>query len=91
LIAPNPAIADSLERIFREILSVEIPFVDAELIDSGVLDSLALVELISAIEEEFAIQVPLDGFEIEYFRTAKKIALFVQRASSDGPPQPSAV
>jgi acyl carrier protein len=77
---PDAAIVERIEQIFREMLSIEIPSADAELIDSGIIDSLALVELLSAIEQEFAIQVPLDGLELDDFRTAKRVALFVQRA-----------
>ena len=41
------------------------------------LDSLALVELIFAIEREFGVTIPLEELEIDSFRSVTSIADFV--------------
>jgi len=74
-----------VQRLFTEILNVEVPATDTDVIETGLLDSLALVELLAAIEEEFQIELPLDGLEVESFRTVETIAAFV--ATMNGRPQ----
>lgn len=58
-------------------LQVEVPDPAVDLIDAGLIDSLALVSLITEIEAEFAISLPLDEFDIESFRSAAQIAAYV--------------
>jgi len=43
------------------------------LIESGLLDSLALVELVFAIEQELGVQIPAERLEVERFRTLAKL------------------
>jgi D-alanine--poly(phosphoribitol) ligase subunit 2 len=64
------------ELIGRTLL-IEVPSPDTDLIDSGLIDSLALVTLITEIEAEFGLQLPLDEFEIERFRSVDQIAAYV--------------
>jgi acyl carrier protein len=79
--------ASGIHRLFRDVLNIEVPAPDTDVIEAGLLDSLALVELLAAIEQEFQIELPLDGLEIETFRSVETIATFV--ASMNGRP-PSA-
>ena len=64
--------------IFRDGLNIEVPAVDADLVDGGFLDSLALVELVSELEQRFEIELPLDELDIENFRTVGRIASLVE-------------
>lgn len=72
--------------LIRDSLQVEVATPEADLIDSGQLDSLALVALITEVELEFGFQLPLDDFDIERFRNVRGIAAFVaeHRPDSDG-------
>jgi acyl carrier protein len=70
-----------VQRLFRETLNVEVPSLDTDVIETGLLDSLALVELLAAIEEQFQIQLPLDGLEVESFRTVETIAAFIAQSN----------
>jgi D-alanine--poly(phosphoribitol) ligase subunit 2 len=47
------------------------------LIETELLDSLALVMLIAEIEQEFGFELPLDGFDVERFRTIDRLAELV--------------
>lgn len=68
---------ERVQRLFVEALSKEAPAVEADLIEGGLLDSLALVELIFAIEREFGVTIPLEELEIDSFRSVASIADFV--------------
>ena len=65
---------DRVQRLFVETLNTSAPSADADLIDSGLLDSLALVELLFALEREFDVQIPLEELDIESFRSVGQIA-----------------
>ena len=70
-------VVDRLRALFPTVLYVEPPAPDADLIDGGILDSLALVELLAAVEVEFAIEVPLDELDLERIRTLTGLAELV--------------
>jgi acyl carrier protein len=52
---------------------------DSELIEGGLLDSLGLLELVSFLEESFALNLPLDDFVPENFRTPAAILAMTDR------------
>ena len=83
----DSALIRRLEQLITQTLNIEPPGSRADLIDGGILDSLALVELLHAIEQEFAILIPLDDFDVERFRTLERLATFVQQCerASAGP------
>jgi acyl carrier protein len=73
-----------VQRLFREVLNVEVPSVDTDVIETGLLDSLALVELLTAIEQEFEVELPLDDLEVESFRTVETVAAFIAQSTGTG-------
>ena len=66
-----------ITALFVEKLNVEAPSLDADLYETGVLDSIAFVELLVFLEKEFKIKVGLDDIEVDNFRTIRKIVKFV--------------
>ena len=66
-----------IAALFVEKLNVEAPSLDADLYETGVLDSMAFVELLAFLEKESAVKVGLDDLEIDNFRTIRKIVKFV--------------
>ncbi len=76
----DPDTAARITDLIRDRLGVEVPTVDTDLIGSGLLDSLALVMLITALEEEFACELPLDDFDLERFRSVERIAEYLRSA-----------
>jgi acyl carrier protein len=77
----NEVLHAQLKAFFSEKLSVEISSIDADLIQTGILDSLALVELLAYIEKEFEAEISLDDVEIEDFCSIAKIAEYVDAHS----------
>ena len=79
-------VVDRVGDLFRTALYVEPPAPDADLIDGGVLDSLALVELLAAVEVEFGIEVPLDELDLERIRTLSALAVLVTERMAQATP-----
>ena len=73
-----------ITALIRDALQVEVPAPDVDLIDAGLIDSLALVTLITEIEADFGLQLPLDEFDIERFRSAEQIAAYVAASGGAG-------
>ena len=71
--------AVAIREAFESQLAIEVPDMDTDLIDSGLLDSLAMVSLIAHIETEFSFSVDFEDLDIEEFRTVNRIAAFVAR------------
>ena len=70
-----------VRAIFADTLNIEVPSDETDLIDAGYIDSLALVELLFAIEREFSVSVPLDELEIDDFRNVRSISELVAAAN----------
>jgi methoxymalonate biosynthesis acyl carrier protein len=76
-----------LTDLFARRLNLNVPSVDTDLVETGLLDSLTLVELLAQLEETFGVSISTDDLEFENFRSIGSIAVFVaQRA-----PGPEAV
>lgn len=63
-----------IERIFRDTLNISPPAPEVDIIEAGLLDSLALVTLLFEIEQELGLQLPLESLEVDDFRSIALIA-----------------
>jgi acyl carrier protein len=81
----NGEVGERVRRLFLEELNIDVPAVDADLIESGLIDSLTLVELLFAIEREFAVQLPFDDLEVDSFRSVATISKLVESANGSPP------
>ena len=77
----NPAdhalLIDRLAQLFREVLHVNVSTPQTDLIESGLLDSLALVELLFEIEQRFGVDLALEELDLESFRTLERLAAVI--------------
>lgn len=80
----DPALTQQTVELIQDVLQVDVPAPDTDLVDAGLIDSLALLTLITEVEREFAIQLPLDEFELSSFRSAEQIAAVVAAQLSGG-------
>jgi acyl carrier protein len=71
-----------LTELFAKKLNLEVSSVDTDLVGTGLLDSLALVELLAQLEETFGLLVSTDDLELENFRSIARIAGFVARRTT---------
>jgi D-alanine--poly(phosphoribitol) ligase subunit 2 len=81
--AANPPVA-RVVALIRRALQVEVPDPDTDLIEAGLIDSLALISLITEVETEFGIELPLEDFDVEEFRSARQIAACVAAGGEGG-------
>lgn len=81
------AVQEQIASLFLARLKLEVPSVDSDLFETGALDSLAFVELLLYLEQEFGIRVSIEELEMDYFRSIARIADFiVARNGGSGAP-----
>ena len=71
--AADTSTVDRVRLLIEVVLSIEVPDDDNDMIDSGLLDSLALVSLIAGIEQEFQLELPLEDLDVDQFRSVESI------------------
>jgi acyl carrier protein len=76
--------AERITRVIRDALGVEVPSPDTDLIETGLIDSLALVSLLAEIEREFGFELPLDTLEVDDFRSVTTAARYVEGVFAAG-------
>ena len=76
---------EQIRALFSEVLNIEVPSDETDLIDGGFLDSLALVELLVEIEQRFGVAIPLDDLDIDDFRSVARIAQLIQGTGGTAP------
>jgi D-alanine--poly(phosphoribitol) ligase subunit 2 len=68
-----------LGALFRDVLNRDVPSPDTDLIETGMIDSLALVELLFEIEQRFGVDLALEELDVEDFRTLERLASVLAR------------
>jgi D-alanine--poly(phosphoribitol) ligase subunit 2 len=68
---------ERVAAIFSGALHLDVPSFDTDLFETGVLDSLAFVELLLQLEREFGVTTSVDDLESDNFRSIDSIAEFV--------------
>ncbi len=77
-------LAHQISALFAEKLHRQVPSLDTDLIDTGLVDSLTFVEFLAQLEQEFGVRVSLEDLEIDHFRTVTRIAAFIATKSQNG-------
>jgi len=66
-----------IRHLLCSVLIVEDLSVDEDLFESGYLDSLGIVNLIIALEEEFQITLPMEDLNLEEFQSVESICKLI--------------
>lgn len=90
--APSPARAsdvpvteeERVRAIFAERLGLLIPTADTDVIASGLLDSLAVADLILSLEEVFGIDLDVAALSIDDVRSVASITKLVTTRGLQG-------
>jgi D-alanine--poly(phosphoribitol) ligase subunit 2 len=69
-----------IQSVFEDSLGLAAPAADTDILETGLLDSLALVTLLFGIEQEFGTEIALESLEIDDLRTVARIAQLVGSA-----------
>jgi acyl carrier protein len=75
--SPEENLVREVHALLREKLYVEVDSPDADLLATGALDSVTLVQLLLHLEERFQMQLPLHELEIEDFSSVAGLARLV--------------
>jgi D-alanine--poly(phosphoribitol) ligase subunit 2 len=71
------SLVPDLHALFANTLNVDVPSADADLIESGLLDSLRLVELLLHIEGSLGCRINLEEIDLDDLRSVNRIARMI--------------
>jgi D-alanine--poly(phosphoribitol) ligase subunit 2 len=77
VVMESSRVLEGLRQIFLETFHLDAPAPDVDLVENGILDSFQLVELLVQLEKKFAVQVNIEGLDVEDLRTLERIARMV--------------
>ncbi|MGH9559503.1 MAG: acyl carrier protein [Bryobacteraceae bacterium] len=83
---PDDDLAVAIRGLLSEKLLIEVASNDTDLLQAGILDSLALIELLVHLEARFSVKISLDDLEIEDLRSVESIARFISNQRSGRAP-----
>jgi D-alanine--poly(phosphoribitol) ligase subunit 2 len=78
----DSAVLAGICAILRERLMVIVPSPEIDLFETGLVDSIGIVELTLALEDRFGVSLPMETLEIDDLRTVGRIADLLLRVSS---------
>ena len=67
-------VIERLNTLFADTFHIAVPTAQTDLLDSGILDSFQMVELIFQLEQHFGLRVNIDEIELDHLRTLERIA-----------------
>lgn len=68
----TPRVIQVLQDNIDELENVQLA-PDTPLIEGGYIDSFDIINLISVLEREFSVDIPLEGLELDDFETPERI------------------
>ena len=70
----NAQLLDRVMHLFERKLGLAVPSPDDDLFQTGMMDSLAFVNMLLQLEKEFGVRITLASIDLERFRSVGKIA-----------------
>ena len=83
MIRSTATVSDEFADIFRSALFVDPPAPDVDLISTGLLDSLAIVSLVTALEVRCGVRIPLDQIDLPSIRTIGGLQRLIEDAQAN--------
>ena len=68
---------ERLAETLAEVLHVDVPSRETDLIRTGRLDSVGLVDLLLRLERTYGVRVEMEDLEVDQFRSLGTITAFV--------------
>ncbi len=72
------SIQQRLLNLFSESLDRDVPSLDTDLLETGLIDSLSLVDLLMNLESEFGLTVDMSDIDLEQLRTVIGLSILVR-------------
>jgi acyl carrier protein len=79
-------VLQQVRDLVQLVLNAPVSADDTDIVESGLLDSLGLVELLVGIEREFDVQVDLETLDLDNLRSVRTIARTVVEAKRSATP-----
>ena len=76
---PVRIIEQEILMLLREKMALDVPSPAVDLIAAGFMDSLRLAELLTLLETDLAVRVPMEDLDLDEIRTVAGIARAVAR------------
>ena len=73
-----------LADVFAEDLNIEVPSPDTDLLATGLLDSVGIVELLLQLEQRFGVRVEIEDLDIDQLRSLSAIAALLAARMAEG-------
>jgi acyl carrier protein len=70
---------NDIRQVLAQKMFIDVGSSDTDLLGTGLLDSLALIQLLVHLEDTFGVRIALDEIEIEDLRSISSIATLVDR------------
>ena len=87
----DPAIdVERLHALMLEHLHVDVPSPDVDLLESGVLDSLQLVDLLLLIERHLGRRIPIEAIDLDDLRSLGRLARLLHAPAAKAASAPAA-
>jgi len=80
------SVAAELAVVFANDLHIDVPTPETDLLATGRLDSVAVVELLLQLEKRFGLRVDMEDLEIDHFRSLDSIAALIAARRRNGGP-----
>jgi D-alanine--poly(phosphoribitol) ligase subunit 2 len=69
---------EEIQKLFAEKLSRPVNSPDEDLFETGILDSMVLVELLLQLEHSFGLTISIADLDLDRIRTVRSIAELVE-------------
>ena len=76
-------IIERLGALFVESFHMDVPSPDTDLFETGILDSLQLVELLVQLERRFGFKMKIESIDLDELRTLARIARLVAAGTAE--------
>ena len=76
---PLDKLQQQITDIFAERFETRLESLQVDLLETGLVDSVKIVELVLEIEQRFGVSLPFEELEIEDFRTVPRLAERIAR------------
>lgn len=73
----DDALRDTITTLFVEQMNLDVPSHDTDLLETGRLDSMGLVDLLVHIEKTFGLSIGVEDLDFDHFRSVATIAAMV--------------
>lgn len=74
-----------VERVLRDDLHLEVTDPEFDLVESGLLDSMALIDLVHRLEQVVGVRLDLETLDLEDWRSVRRITSLLVRAGRGNP------